>query len=144
MSRINKVTSIALLTALTVSIILTAESAIAASRLTMPEFSVKFIDDSFYVPPTATMDPYDGETVAPGYQVVNKTIEITIKDPPSSNLNAYYTVRVKGHFDENWNNVFDGLDLPSTLVITLNSSDEGYYYSAFPKGYIYAPFRWPS
>jgi len=138
-----KLATILLIIALTASSLMLIESAsgvTSVTRLAAPKFSVKYIDNSYDVPPTTTMDPYKGQTITEEYQVINKSIEITIENPLSSNYGAYYSVRAKGHFEENWINAFDILYLPQTLVITFSSTREGYYYSSNPKSkLVYAP-----
>jgi len=77
----------------------------------VPEFTLKYIDNSYEMPPTATstIDPYTGKTItttSPGYQVEEKSIEITVTNQPftpytdaEGNLvNIFYNVRYKGHF----------------------------------------------
>jgi hypothetical protein len=82
-----------------------------------PEFTVELADHSYDIPTTYSTDPYTGENVThPGYRVDNKTIDITIKNQPfvaPSNLtniyydiNLYYNIRVKGHFEENWTDLY--------------------------------------
>ncbi|MCL2134755.1 MAG: hypothetical protein FWH37_04270 [Candidatus Bathyarchaeota archaeon] len=83
----------------------------AASKPSVPQFTVKFIDKSYDVPPTQTIDPYTGETIThPGYHVNNCWIEVTIKNQPFTPhtnsdghvCNVHYSVQIKGHFEENW------------------------------------------
>ena len=81
----------------------------------VPEFTVKLVDNSYDVPDKTTteIDQYTGKevvTTIPGYHVENKSIEITIKNQPLSPYTdadgyegkLYYNVRVKGHFGEEW------------------------------------------
>lgn len=80
----------------------------------VPEFTLKFVVDSYDVPPTYGIDQYTGETVITegGYHVDNKTIEITIKNQPytysynDSSAWIVYNVMIKGHFGEDWTTVF--------------------------------------
>ena len=75
---------------------------------TVPQFKVKYVDNSYDVLPTYGIDPYTGQTIitGSGSQVDNRTIEVTIKNPPftpytdSNNLpiQLYHDVRSKGHF----------------------------------------------
>jgi len=87
----------------------------AASKPSVPQFTVKLVDYSYDVSPstTTTTDPYTGEkitTTNPGYYVENIQLEVTIKNQPFTPYigengrlyNLYYTVQVKGHFGENW------------------------------------------
>ncbi|MCL2642216.1 MAG: hypothetical protein FWD52_01680 [Candidatus Bathyarchaeota archaeon] len=83
----------------------------AASKPSVPQFSIKFIDNSYDVPPTQTTDPYTGVTTTqPGYHVNNIITEVTIKNQPftkSGNSNLFYIVQAKGHFggDNDWRTV---------------------------------------
>lgn len=105
----------------------------------IPEFTLKLADHSYDVPPSTTTT-YTGKqtvTTQPGYHVENKTIDITIKNQPfvsSSNLtNLYYDVRVKGHFEENWTELYPysddsrpDLQLQSASENTLISTPQDY------------------
>jgi hypothetical protein len=81
----------------------------------VPEFSVKLADYSYDVLPssTTTIDPYTGKettTNTIGYRVDDFRLEITIKNQPFTPYtnaegyacNLYYTIQLKGHFEENW------------------------------------------
>ena len=81
----------------------------------VPEFTLKFVDNSYDVPPstTTTTDPYTGEqtvTTESGYHVKNGTIEVTIKNQeftpyPIDNqhtISLFYYVSYKGHYAEDW------------------------------------------
>jgi hypothetical protein len=77
------------------------------TKPSVPEFTVKPVDNSYVVPPSTSIDPYTGQQINhPSYTVENKTIDITIKNqpfvPPDNLTNLYYGVRVKGHFEESW------------------------------------------
>lgn len=84
-------------------------SAQSITTPSVPTFSLKFVDDSYNIPPTTTTttDPYTGKltttTTAERY-VENKTIELIIKNQPlnQDSYNLYYYIRTKGHFEENW------------------------------------------
>jgi hypothetical protein len=70
----------------------------------VPEFTLKYVDYSYDVPPKATIttDPYTNETLTttiPGRHVENKTIEATI----NNNIGAsYYNFRYKGRYENEW------------------------------------------
>jgi len=76
----------------------------------VPEFTLKFVDHSYDVPPTYSIDPYTGKNVMTqaGYHVENKSIEVTIKNQPftsyrnenDSLVGLFYNIRVKGHFED--------------------------------------------
>jgi hypothetical protein len=81
----------------------------------VPEFTLKFVDNSYDVPSstTTTTDPYTGEqtvTTHPGYHVQNGTIEVTIKNQEftpysidsQTTISLFYYVSYKGHYAEDW------------------------------------------
>jgi len=92
------------------------------TKPSVPEFTVKFIDSSYTTPTTYSLDPYTGQNVTHhGSYVANKTIEVTIRNQPfvpyydtSSgwNISLHYNVRVKGHYEVNWTNLYLREDLP--------------------------------
>jgi hypothetical protein len=80
----------------------------------VPEFSVKYVDRSYYVPPVYGIDQYSGKNVQTGggFTVTNKTLEITIM---SQSFNPYvyddgkphsvflrWDIAYKGHFGDDW------------------------------------------
>jgi hypothetical protein len=87
----------------------------AIAKPSVPEFTVQLVAYPYDVPTTYSIDPYTGENIThPGYHVENKSIEITISNQPfatytdaeGNHINLYYNVRVKGHFEENWTELF--------------------------------------
>jgi hypothetical protein len=76
----------------------------AQSKPSVPEFTLKYVDNSYDVPPktTTTTNPYTNETTTtttPGYHVEYKTVEATI----NNNIGAsYYNFRYKGHYENEW------------------------------------------
>jgi uncharacterized membrane protein YciS (DUF1049 family) len=94
----------------------------------VPEFTLKFVDNSFDVPPTYDIDPYTGKNVMTqaGYHVENKSIQVTIKNQPFSNykdangtvIMLYYDIRLKGHFGDYWNS----LNSSNQLYLVASSS----------------------
>ena len=89
----------------------------ATSELSVPQFSVKFIDKSYDVPPTRTTDPYTGKTITElGYHVNDGWLEVTVRNQPftpytvggSNRRDLYYYVEVKGHFggDNDWYSLY--------------------------------------
>jgi len=81
----------------------------------VPEFAVELIDSSYDVPTTYTVDPFTGENVThEGYHVESRTMEVKIENQPftpyeikdsagnSWIINFCYNIRIKGHFSEDW------------------------------------------
>ena len=96
-------------------------SAQSVTKPSVPEFTVELVDNSYDIPITYYTDPYTGETITnEGGHVENKSIEVWIKNQPFTpyddaeghEVNLYYNVRVKGHFEEDW-----------SLPITFSGSD---------------------
>jgi hypothetical protein len=98
---------------LTVSSLLVVESVPALASIStpsVPEFTLKFVDHSYDVPPTYGIDPYTGKNVMTqaGYPVQNKSIEVTIKNQPftpyidvgGERVWLFYDVRFKGYFED--------------------------------------------
>jgi hypothetical protein len=103
MGNTNKTFSLLLAAFLTFSSLMVLESA-TAQTLPKPEFSLKYIDNSYNVPPTTSpsIDPYTGDTTTEtiyGYHVDRRTIEITIKNNGAS----HYNFRFKGYYGDQWN-----------------------------------------
>jgi hypothetical protein len=97
-----------------------AESSI--TKPSVPEFAVKLVDSSYDVPTTYSIDPYTGENVAhAGRHVESKSIEVRIKNQPFTpyeiqenennwTINFYYNIRIKGHFTEDWSELYRASD----------------------------------
>ena len=115
----RKHASLLLFAVLTVSTLLMVKAALASASIpkpSVPEFTVKYVDKSYDVPPTYGIDPYTGKNVTTrdGYHVENFVIEVTIKNQPFPSVidgnaaSLYYNVRIKGHFAEDWTIYYDG------------------------------------
>ena len=74
---------------------------------TVPEFTVRYVDSSYDVPTTTSIDQYTGKTVTnQGYHVENKSIELTIRNQPFTPymqngqfyISIFYNVKEKGNF----------------------------------------------
>jgi hypothetical protein len=74
-----------------------------ATSQQVPEFTLKYVDKSYDIPPTTTpsTDPYTGNITTitiPGSHVTYETIEVTI----TNNGASYYALRYKAHYSETW------------------------------------------
>jgi len=100
----------------------------------IPEYSVKFVDNSYDEPPTYEIDPYTGENVThPSYHVKLINLEMTIKNQPFSpyydadsgwNISFYYNIRIKGYYSEDWTELYrpsDGYPTQSDSEYTVIS-----------------------
>jgi hypothetical protein len=91
-----------------------ANAEASITKPSIPEFTVKFVDRSYDVPSSSSIDPYTGQNVSHlGYHVENYTIDVTIKNQPFTSywvmegtanwtVYFYYNVRFKGHYTEDW------------------------------------------
>jgi hypothetical protein len=116
MDKINRVLSLLFIIILAVSNLIIVESAFAQSitKPSVPELTLKLVDNSYSVPATVTIDPFTGANVTqPSHRVDNKTIEVIIKNQPfnpiliqegTSNWTTafYYNVHFKGHYSGDW------------------------------------------
>ena len=122
-----------------------------APKPSVPQFTVKIVDNSYDVPPSTTTDPYTGVTTTkPGYHVDQRDIEVTIKKQPFTIyteegyiFRLHYRVEVKGHFGNDWTTFYDyNAQLNSDTVVTrsANDYDEGtqldFRVQAIIKGYM--------
>jgi hypothetical protein len=86
----------------------------AVSTPTTPEFTLKYVDNSYDVPTTYKTDDYTGKTVVnvTGYHVDNRSIEVAIKNQEFSysadgtTYFFFYNVRYKGHYGTEWKELF--------------------------------------
>jgi hypothetical protein len=105
MGKTNKVSCMLLAVILTISSLVVFGSVSAQSlKPAVTEFSLQYVDNSYDVPPssTSTTDIYGQATTqtTPGYHIANKSLEVTIKNPPGVDA---YNFRWKAHNDSNWN-----------------------------------------
>jgi hypothetical protein len=110
----SKRPALLLIVILAVSSLIMVESAFAQSipKPSVPEFTVKYVDSSYDVPPIYGIDQYTGKNVITraGYHVQNKKIELAIKNPlftpyedaDGNSIRLYYNIGKKGHFGNSW------------------------------------------
>ena len=68
-------------------------SPISLPTPSVPEFTVKFVDFSYYVPTTTSIDPYTGQNITnQGYYVENRTIELSINNQPFNSYSGIYPI----------------------------------------------------
>lgn len=107
---------------------LTAKPAEAQTipKPSVPDFNIALIDSSYEIPPTSTMNPYNGQvTTEEGRHVESRTIQVSVKNQPftpfsiqvkygdqSYNKTVYlhYEVRWKGHFETEWHQQYYPLE----------------------------------
>ena len=79
----------------------------------VPEFTIKYVDYSTYIPPTYSTDQYTGKTVIAqeGYYQQNKSIISTITNLlftqalQEQNLTIFYQMEYKGYYGKYWSNL---------------------------------------
>ncbi len=112
MGRTRKVSMLAFLLVLLAASLFPAAFAQSIPKPSVPEFTLKYIDNSHTVDAVTAFDPYTGkETVTePGYYVQNKNIELQIKnqdfhpyeDADGHEIGLYYSIQARGHFNGSW------------------------------------------
>jgi len=121
-----------LFTLLTLSCLVMVNFAFAQSipKPSVPEFTLKFTDNSYDVPPRYDFDPYTGKDVImePGYHVQEKIVEVIIKNQPFTSytdangnvISLYYSIRIKGSFGDYWwypdNSAYERVDDEGEIV----------------------------
>ena len=105
---------LALILILAISNLMIVESANAQTipKPSVPEFTVRYVDYSYDVPPTYGIDQFTGkETIVKnGYHVENRSFEFIIRNQPftpyvdsqGNNIHLFYNLRFKGHFGTEW------------------------------------------
>lgn len=120
MNRISKASALLLTIIITLSCmaLLTVKPTNAESVPTpsVPDFSLKAVDASYDVPTTHSIDPYTGQDIThQGYHVSKTNLVMTIQNQPSVyqyNGSFLYNVRVKGHYQENWTQLYLNDQIP--------------------------------
>ena len=109
---LGKQATIMVIAILAMASIVMVEDASGTTKPSTPEFTSKYIDLSYDVPPTYGIDPYTGKTVVKddGYHVDNRSIQFTIKNQPftthmdssGNQTGLYYNFRIKGAYGTEW------------------------------------------
>lgn len=111
----------------------------------VPEFSVNSVSYPYYVPPSTKtiINEFTGEETVintEGKHVENRSIEVVIKnqqftpytDDEGNEINLYYNVRAKGHFGDEWEELYSrykgssGNPIPSNSEYTVLSLSANY------------------
>ncbi len=123
MGSLNKSLALILILAMTISSLIIVKPASAQSipKPSMPEFTLKYVDYSYDVPSTSSIDPFTGNnSPINGYHVEGRTIELSIKNQPftptpmgpapAASTELMYNIRVKGHFGQGWTEIWHPSD----------------------------------
>ena len=100
----------------------------------VPEFTVRWVNNSYTIPETSTTDPYFGNIINnPSQLKINYSIEVIINNQPTDETLKYNT-RIKGHFDSNWTGpIYSYENAPTmsnqstTSIIFTSTSNDGIY-----------------
>jgi hypothetical protein len=90
----------------------------------VPEFTIQFVPISSSVTST---DPYTGKNVT--HQYKSNNIQITIRNQPFSATvngnasNLYYDIQIKGHFAQDWTDVYSYSDVSSGNLPVQSSTE---------------------
>jgi hypothetical protein len=107
----NKIGLLLLITILSVSMLTSAASATVEpmSKTPTPELSVKYVDNSYDIPATTTIDPFTGKTeIIPARHINNQTMIVTIKNQTVTYRDDHqliYLLQMKGHYTNEWTNI---------------------------------------
>jgi hypothetical protein len=117
MRPLTKSLSLLLLVMLAASSLIVVEATFAQTipKPSVPEFTLNFDKHSSDKPATYDIDPYTGQQrmLEPPKHYEWQTINVTIKNQPFTpyqindgnavqNIELYYSIRTKGHFDQQW------------------------------------------
>jgi len=119
MNTVNKTLTLTIISLLLSSLLVLSVAPVnvqAVSKPSVPQFTVKFVDSYYDIPPstTTTIDTYTGQEITlniPG-NIVHRHIEVTIKnqhftpykDSNGINYYLYFFVQSKGSFGDEWQN----------------------------------------
>lgn len=80
------------------------------SKLPIPKFTVNYADFSYDISAHATTDPFTGEIKEnPVEHIENRTLQFTFDSlPVTGSGQLYYVIQMKGHFSENWTQIYKG------------------------------------
>jgi hypothetical protein len=146
----KRVLAVAFTSILTALMLISQANAQSIPKPSTPQFSIQYIDYSYDIPATNSTDPYTGQQIFhPSQHFEDIRIEGKIKNQPftryyspnppdgaiSGNIGFYYNVRYKGHFGNDWIEIYGyhNVDFPSQ-----NYSSEytnfTIYWQEFPEG----------
>lgn len=135
MNQQRKLAALTLLLLLVGTCIMMANVASAQSitKPSVPNFTVTYVDSSYYMEPVYGVDQYSGKTIQTGggYTVQNKSFELKIKNLPFTPYTVKdadgadrqvvisYEIRYKGHYGQDWKyyNAIDNPSLDYTVVL---------------------------
>jgi hypothetical protein len=112
MDRISKTFALFLILVIVMSCTVKSTNAQTIPKPSVPEFTVKYMDNSYDVPPKYGIDQYTGQniTIQTGYHIDNRSVEFTIKnqmfspynDSNGNSIKLFYDFRWKGSYGDVW------------------------------------------
>jgi len=130
------------------SLIIVKTAGAQITQVSVPEFTLQYVEVPIDVPPMTTIDPYTGKSVniSPEYHGETRNVDITIKNQPfnpytDANGNSvclFYNVSLKGYYENLWQryppsgygNNFFAASTSDTTVIRVSLG----YYPEIPSG----------
>jgi hypothetical protein len=97
------------------SLIMVKPASSEITKPSVPEFTLKIVDNSYEVPPAYYTDPYTGKTTMTqaGHRVQNGTMDLIIKNQPFTSysdgnhtIDLYYRIRTRGHYEIGWSSYY--------------------------------------
>ena len=117
------------------TLVMVRSASASATKPSVPEFTVRYVDQSYDVDATYSTDPYTGKTVMTSAEthVQNSSVEIIIKNQPYTSYRnengsliwLYYRTAIKGHF-EDWQLSSEKWASQSVSMKTYESYPAGY------------------
>jgi hypothetical protein len=115
----------ALLVAQVISVVQTVSADV--KQLGVPQFTVIFVDRSYDVPASSTIDPYTGKPVDnPNNHVENLTVQFNIKNITETSGYLKYEIQAKGHYSNSWTTVckvFADTHNQNTILVFVSSGN---------------------
>ncbi len=104
--------------------------ALSVPKPSVPEFTLKFADNSYSIPPDIRVNPYTGKnmTFQESFFYQNRSIELTINNQPFTpyiddnghSISLFYNISEKGHFVQSWD------EYPNWANAYFEASNSGY------------------
>jgi hypothetical protein len=101
-------------------------TATATAKPSTPQFTVRYINDSYDYTTSPSTDPYTGATIPPvSYHVDHSYIQVSFENnklptpPADSHSEYYYNIRYKGQYTDKW--------------IEARTASDGYYRASYFK-----------
>ncbi len=95
----------------------------------VPEFNLTLIDSSYDIPPSLTVNPYNGQVITEaGRHVESRTIQLSVKNQPFTpfaikeqigdrTVYLHYEIRWKGHYEKDWHQKYYPYDEYAMLTV---------------------------